>query len=178
MTRRTLILLLFVLTLPLGCSNPDGKPYTPPEMPETTSALREPTAAELAKLVDLAEVVVRGIVQERKAAPEGVSYVVEVQEVLHETASSKANPGFPHAEGREIRISAFLFKSGQAQSQIGVLKEPNRYLFFLTPMERDGWWLNLDDAAAFPLPEADKTLRDLRDLRDLRALRDGGTGDE
>lgn len=170
MTWRHLILL--VLSLTLGCSNTPGRPYTSPEIPERTSGLREPTDAELAELVELAEVVVRGIVQERKSAPEGVNYVVEVQEVLHETAAAKANVSFPHGEGQEIRISAFFFKPGHSMAQIGVLKEPNRYLFFLTPMERDGWWLNLDDAAAYPLPDADKT------LRALRALRDGGAGDD
>ena len=93
MIRRFLPVLLACLAP--GCNSPQGEPYMPPLEAESPGILREPDAGELAKLCALSEIVVRGIVLERKVAPEGVHYLVEGQEILSETPSAKANSDYP-----------------------------------------------------------------------------------
>jgi hypothetical protein len=156
---RTVIILLLLA----GCSTPRGEPYTgPTTLNPTEGVLREPSDEEIEELVELAELVLVGRVGERKEDPAGVTYRVEVVEILHETPAARANEAYPHAVGSEITVSSFLYRPGEAMRRLRRLKEPNRYIFWLSPMEREGAWLNLDDAAGYPLPDADGTLRKLR----------------
>jgi predicted acyltransferase (DUF342 family) len=118
--------------------------------------MRQPTASELRNLVALAEIAIVGRVIERRNAPEGENFRVEVQELLSERSKDFISVG------ESVRVSTFLFRTGRPMARIGKLKQPNRYLFFLSHMERKGWWLHLDDPSGYRLPDADATLRALR----------------
>jgi hypothetical protein len=155
---------LFVVSIPLcGCTTAVEEVYDPPPAEVNVSdpgAPRDPPADELKELTTLADVVVRCRVLQRRAAPEGVNYTLEVQEVL-----SARGEGANIGVGDVLRVSAFLYREGRPLARIGELAELNRYLFFLSPMEEKGWWLHLDDASGYMLPDAEESLRTLRLLR-------------
>lgn len=158
------LLALVALVGPSGCSDPAPRPAregsAPPAAPGT---LRQPGEDELRQLLELSELVVVGAVETELDEPGGVFYRVRVQEVLHEGATVRGAEDHPHQPGTVLRVSAFRFQQGgRGPGEIGALNELSRYLFFLSPTEKPGEWLNLDDAAGYPLPEAQPTLDALR----------------
>lgn len=157
-------LALALLTLGAGCAG--ERPYQPP--PPTTSTpgeLKKPTDGELRRMRELSEVVLVGQVERRDDAPEGLTYVVRSVEVLHTSATVHDRTRHPHLVGAELAVGDFLYRPGGPNGTIGPLRELSRYLFFLSPAEKDGRWLSLEDPAGLPLPEAQETLDRLRALR-------------
>lgn len=165
---------LLVLTITFaGCAHPRSEPYVPPTLESASpgTEMRQPTDKELEELVAFAEVVVVGRVIERRNAPEGENFRVEVQEILSERSEGAISVG------EFVRVSTFFFRAGRPMARIGKLKQPNRYLFFLSHMERKGWWLHLDDPSGYRLPDADATLRSLRSLRNSNSPKRRGAVD-
>lgn len=157
-------LALSLLALGAGCAG--ERPYQPP--PPTTSTpgeLKKPTDGELRRMRELSEVVLVGQVERRDDAPEGLTYVVRSVEVLHASATVHDRPRHPHLVGAELAIGDFLYRPDGPNGTIGPLRELSRYLFFLSPAQKDGRWLSLEDPAGLPLPEAQETLDRLRALR-------------
>lgn len=161
--------LAFALALsslaPAGCAGPDevggdGRPSV------ATTPQREPTPEELRRLRRLAEVVVVGTVETYDDQPTGRVYAVRVSEVLSRQASlDERKATHPLGEGTTLKVSTFLFRDVSQSDEIGPLEEMTRYIFFLSPTEDPGEWLNLEDPASLRLPEAQATLDALRGLR-------------
>ncbi|RMG14880.1 MAG: hypothetical protein D6731_09485 [Planctomycetota bacterium] len=147
------------------------------ELPPTEGVFRELSADERERLCSLAELVMVGRVLERVEEPSGVGYRVEVLEVLSEAPELEGSATHPHREGQELRVTSFVYRPGRPMAEVRRLKVLERYLFWLSRMERPGSWLHLEDPAAHPLPAADATLEALRvrreELRE-RAARGGG----
>lgn len=148
------------LVLLLGCASEPARQRPAPA--------NEPSKAELERVRGLAEVVLVGEVDRAEEGPEGRFYVVRVTEVLKATPSAQAAATtHPHAVDTTLQVGDYLFRGQGAQGgTIGRLEELTRYIFFLSPAEPANRWLNLHDAAALPLPEAQKTLDALRAKRD------------
>ncbi len=157
-------LALALLALGSGCAG--ERPYQPPPTTSSTPGeLKKPTDGELRRMRELSEVVIVGQVERRDDAPEGLTYVVRSVELLHASDTVHDRTRHPHLVGAELGVGDFLFRPGGPNGTIGPLRELSRYLFFLSPAEKDGRWLNLEDPAGLPLPEAQETLDRLRVLR-------------
>lgn len=165
---RTHFVLLISLAL-LGCAGPERAPG-PRAGTAPSTAQRAPSKDELRRLRELAEIVVVGTVETYDDPQTGRIYTVRVNEVLsrHPDVEARAET-HPVKEGDAIKVAAFLFRPGAGSAEVGVLDELSRYVFFLSPTEDAGEWLNLEDAAAHRLPEAQATLDTLRLLRDAPA---------
>lgn len=150
----------------VGCAGPDHSPGPRREGAPST-AQREPSKDELRQLRGLAEIVVVGTVESYDDPQTGRIYTVRLTEVLsrHPDVEGRAET-HPVKEGEAIKVAAFLFRPGAGSGEVGPLDELSRYVFFLSPTEDAGEWLNLEDAAAHRLPEAQATLDTLRALRD------------
>jgi hypothetical protein len=170
-SRGPLALLLFALVAPLalaGCEEPAPRGAAgQPAARAPSSPQKAPSRDELRRLRELADAVVVGSVESADDTPSGVRYTVRVTEVLatHPGLEDRAAT-HPMAEGTTIVVKAFLYRQGQEGGEVGRLDELSRYLFFLSPADDAGQWLNLEDAAAYRLPEAQPTLEALRSLRD------------
>lgn len=156
--------LLLACLVPLACS-----PERPPERqaPAPASGAQSPggprRGAALRELADLAELVAVGTVEHRLQSAGGTSYEVLVREVLRQRpVTDAAAAAHPRKVGTRLKVSTFLFRSGQQPGVIGPLDELGRYLLFLSPAERAGEWLHLADPALYPLPEAQPALDELR----------------
>lgn len=151
---------------PAGCAGPeevgdDGGRPTAAATPQ-----REPTADELRRLRRLAEVVVVGTVESFDDQPTGRVYTVRVSEVLSRQASlDERKATHPLGEGATVKVTTFLFRDVSQSDEVGPLEELTRYIFFLSPTEDAGEWLNLEDPASLRLPGAQPTLDALRGLR-------------
>jgi hypothetical protein len=136
-------------------------PVRPPE--RNHGPARPSDTSELKELVDLSQLVVVGAVEVRKEEPGGTYYQVLLQEVLVggrlSEAESRSHPAEP---GAELRVTSFLYRPGEPAAAIRELRELSRYVFFLTPTERPGEWLNLTDPGAYALPGAQETVEQLR----------------
>jgi len=163
---RTHIVLLLISLGLAGCSGPERSPGPRGETAPST-AQRQPSKDELRRLRELAEIVVVGTVESFDDPQTGRIYSVRVNEVLsrHPGVEARAET-HPVKEGEAVKVTAFLFRPGSGKSEVGALDEVSRYVFFLSPTEDPGEWLNLEDAAAHRLPEAQATLDTLRTLRD------------
>lgn len=149
------------LTLVLVACTPERPPIAidPPSKAGTGSA----AGGSLQKKAELAELVVVATIERRLEEPGGVFYLAEVREVLRSRPGAESHPRAP---GTQLRVSSFLYRAGSELATIGQLEELGRYLLFLSPAEKPNEWLNLEDAAAYSLPEAQKSLDELRRLRD------------
>lgn len=162
---RHLLSLIFLIAT-VGCAGPTREPAPRGESAPST-AQREPSKDELRRLRGLAEVVVVGTVESYDDPQTGRIYTVRLNEVLSRHPDLEARTEtHPVKEGEAIKVAAFLFRPGAGNGEVGPLDELSRYLFFLSPTEDAGEWLNLEDAAAHRLPEAQATLDALRELRD------------
>jgi hypothetical protein len=147
-----------------GCAGPAGGEPDRPAAAATPQ--QQPTPDELRRLRRLAEVVVVGTVDSYDDAPAGRTYTVRVSEVLSRQASlDERKATHPVGEGEVVKVSTFLFRDVSQSAEIGPLEELSRYVFFLSPTEDAGEWLNLEDPASLRLPEAQATLDALRGLR-------------
>jgi hypothetical protein len=172
--RHLLSLLLLALC---GCS-PSG--YVPRDTDggddgsgERASALRKPSLDELRGLRKLATAIVIGVVDERVETKGQVSYRVRVREILSKRPGLASGPAFEVAPDKTLKVDAFLFReeANADQNEIGRLGELDRYVFFLAARpEKPGEWFNLDDAAGYPLPEAQETVERLRKLAETEPL--------
>lgn len=167
---RRLHLTALLLSIALaGCASPDGADGGGAS-PAASTPQREPSKDELRRLRELAEVVIVGTVESYDDAPSGRTYTVRVSEVLSRQASvDERKATHPVGEGETIKVSTFLFRDVSQSAEIGPLEELARYLFFLSPTEDAGEWLNLEDPASLRLPVAQPTLDALRGLRDREA---------
>ena len=171
--RRILATALLASLALTGCAGPEAGEPDRPAAPKTPQ--REPTAEELRRLRQLAEVVVVGSVESYDDAPTGRVYVVRVSEVLSRQASlDERKATHPLAEGEAVKVTTFLFRDVSQSAEIGPLEELTRYVFFLSPTEDAGEWLNLEDPASLRLPEAQPTLDALRGLRAREEAAAGG----
>lgn len=154
------------LALILAACSPERPPIPidRPEEREPEQATTGPaTGSALQRKAELADLVVVATIERRLEEPGGVFYEAELREVLR---TREGGGTHPRAVGTRIRLSSFLYRSGQGLATIGSLDELGRYLLFLSPAERPGEWLNLEDAAVYSLPEAQRSLDELRRLRD------------
>lgn len=162
--RNSLLVLSIILGL-AGCHGPERAPRARGDEAPST-AQREPSKDELRRLRELAEIVIVGTVESYDDPQTGRIYTVRLNELLSRHPDVEArSETHPVKEGEAIKVAAFLFR-GTGNTEVGQLDELSRYVFFLSPTEDAGEWLNLEDAAAFRLPEAQATLDTLRVLRD------------
>lgn len=165
-----LLLLLALLVAP-GCAGERPRQQPSSSDPARPGEVRAPSTEELKRLRRTSEAIVVGQVGRREEGPTGVTYAVRVVEVLHASPTlGERAASHPCAVDAELAVGDFLFRdgSGGQGGTIGPLRELSRYVLFLSPAEADGRWLNLEDAAGYPLPEAQATLDALRALRDGR----------
>jgi len=174
--RRTLLIGLGVGLLVAGCKSPPPRRATDPTLAPRSEG--EPAEGDaLRELARLSELVAVGEVSRRLERPEGVSYVVEVREVLVRKEAVSSAETHPAAHGAELKVTQFLYRPGRPMTSIGPLLELSRYLFFLAPADDPGEWLNLDDPALYPLPAAQETREQLRALGARRAAPPPGGGE-
>ena len=136
---------------------------SPVRPPERSAQPRPNDGGGLTELVELSQLVAVGQVEVRKVEPSGVFYQVRLREVLvgdRLTAAEAAT--HPDDEGAALRVTSFLYRPGQPAAAIAELEELARYVFFLTPTERPGEWLNLADPSDYVLPAARETVERLR----------------
>jgi hypothetical protein len=156
----------FALLLLAGCT--PERPYRPdPAAPVTQPGeVRRPTDSELRRMRETAEVVVFGEVERREEEPTGLTYRVRVVELLHASGTIRDDAKHPHLVDAELAVGDFLYRPKGGTGTIGALRELSRYIFFLSPAQGEGRWLNLEDPAGLPLPDARPTLDALRALKD------------
>lgn len=161
------LLLGLLLGPATGCAGPGDDARAGQVVRAESTPQREPTAAELRRLRELAETVVVGAVESYDDTPSGRTYVVRVNEVLSRKASLDERAAtHPLVQGQTVKVSTFLFRDTGEAAELGPLQELARYVFFLSPTQDAGEWLNLEDAASLRLPDAQPTLDALRALRE------------
>ncbi|MBX3470866.1 MAG: hypothetical protein KF878_28705 [Planctomycetes bacterium] len=166
MRRTTLAAALLAAAL-AGCAGPSAGRDADGRRGPPSATARRLTGDELRRARDLAEVVVVGTVTSYDDRPAGRLYTVRVEEVLaRQSTLAERAATHPMGEGEVLQVSAFLFRSGGGGGEVGALEELSRYVFFLSPTDDAGEWLNLEDAAALRLPGAQATLDELRVLRE------------
>jgi hypothetical protein len=149
--------------VPAGCAH--ERPRTDPTRgPSQETAGEVPPTTELRRLFGLSEAVFVGQVDTIDEGDGGTTYRVRPVEVLKAPADAmSATSTHPVDPAGALLIAEFLFRGeNQPPTAIGHLAELSRYIFFVSRKERPGEWLNLADAAALRLPEAQPTLEDLR----------------
>ena len=163
----------------VGCG-PQLRPHDTSEPPsDASSTSREEEAeggarrsgrlegAALRRRAEQSELVAVGVIVGRVESEGNVYYDVRIQEFLAQSATARPEQvEHPYAEGETVRLSTFWFAANGGNGEIGSLREFSRYVFFLSPTEEAGVWLNLVDPARYGLPEAQETLDALRALRD------------
>ena len=166
--------LLIAISLLLSLSGCQNSGYVPKdsdardrdEDPQA-STLRRPGKEELRSLRKLASVIVIGVVDERIDRDGQLSYRVRVREILSRRPGLASGDAYKVEAEKELKVDAFLFREerNSGKTEIGTLNELDRYLFFLAARpEKPGEWFNLDDAAGYPLPQAQETVEALRVL--------------
>lgn len=164
--RRTTLAAAILAAALAGCAAPAGRDADG-RREATSATARRLTGDELRRARDLAEVVLVGTVTSYDDRPAGRLYTVRVEEVLaRQSTLAERAATHPMGEGEVLQVSAFLFRSGGGGGEVGALEELSRYVFFLSPTDDAGEWLNLEDAAALRLPGAQATLDELRVLRE------------
>lgn len=167
---RRFLSLALASTLLAGCAGSDEAPERGPRTATSPTPQHDLGAEELRRLRELAEASIVGTVESYDDTPTGRTYAVRVSEVLSRQPSLDERAAtHPLAEGETIHVSTFLFRDVSQSGEIGPLDEFTRYIFFLSPEEDPGEWLNLEDPAALRLPAAQATLDALRALRDRAA---------
>ncbi|MCO5167121.1 MAG: hypothetical protein M9894_12285 [Planctomycetes bacterium] len=156
---------LILAALAAACAGPPADRGA--DRGRSSTAARALTGEELRRARDLAEVVVVGTVTTYEDRPAGRTYTVRVEEVLSRQPSVEERAAtHPVGEGEPLQVTAFLFRPASGGGEIGPLEELSRYVFFLSPTDDAGEWLNLEDAAALRLPGAQPVLDELRVLRE------------
>jgi hypothetical protein len=162
--------LALLLCLALGACASEGNDLSRGDRSGSSTPQRQPTKDQLKSLWGLADAIVVGTVESVEDMQTGRVYKVRVTEVLSRNASLDARKEtHPVQEGAVLSLSPFLFKGdGTAgePTEIGALEDMSRYIFWLSPMDEAGKWLNLEDSAAHRFPEAQPTLDQLRTMRD------------